>query len=135
MSDNYDQYVDALTADEAPEEPREKPQRARRRASSKSGKVEARATAQATPGPRDEPRGKRAKEGYDQVNASVPEELKASAFFYLKMPQEDAYPMKLDVRLERGEDPPKSLSDLIEKLLAAWVDEQGGVIVPKRRKK
>lgn len=121
MTDNYDQYLDALTTESEAEEAPQKPQRASRKPRGASAARKSSAPTQAAPMARDEPRGKRAKEGYDQVNASVPAELKASAFFYLKMQREPGAP--------------SSLSDLVEELLDEWVERQGGVIVPKRRKK
>lgn len=50
------------------------------------------------------------------MNAFIRKDMKPTLFFYLK---------------QGG----RSLSDLIEELLEEYVDEQGGVIKPKRRKK
>lgn len=59
-------------------------------------------------------RGKRADPNYVQVNGSIPKELHASLFFYLK---------------QEG----RSLSDVIEERLKEYVEERGGIIAPKRK--
>ena len=68
--------------------------------------------------PRSTQRGKRADDAYTQVKASIRKELKPSLFFYLK---QDA----------------KTLSEIVEDFLEAYVEERGGIIGEKkpRRKK
>jgi len=110
MSDFDRDWIDELKPERAPEKPE--------KASGKAKRTESRAKAAAAPAPakdpRNEPRGKKTREGMEQVNAAVPVEVKASAFYYLKM--------------QRKPGAPRSLSDLIEELLASWVEEQGGIL-------
>lgn len=55
-------------------------------------------------------RGKRGRVGMKQVNASIPDHVKAKVFYHLKMETDPAAP--------------KSVSDLIEELLTEWVDKK-----------
>src|SRR5690625_4485062 len=59
-----------------------------------------------------EQRGLRADPAYRQINASIPKDMHASLFYYLKR--------------EGG-----TLSGLILELLGTWLEEQGGTIFPE----
>jgi hypothetical protein len=61
-------------------------------------------------------RGKRADDAYTQVNASIRKELKPSLFFYLK---------------QDG----KTLSEVVEDFLEAYVEERGGIIGASRKRR
>lgn len=117
MSDNYDQYLDALQ----PETAEKRPRRSRTTKNAPASVVQSKDALS-------EQRGKRAREDYEQVNASVPAELKAKAFFYLKMNAAKAKKL----RKEDRHDIPTNLSDLIEDLLSSWVEKQGGEGSAKR---
>lgn len=62
-----------------------------------------------------EQRGPRADPAFVQVNANIPKELHASLFYYLKA---------------EG----RTLSALVNDLLTEYVEEQGGIITPRKPK-
>jgi len=122
MSEFDKDWLDELKPKRASEKPEKAPRKAKRtqsKAKTSTKPVEASE-------PREEPRGKRAKDNYAQVNAGVPQELKASAFAYLTINAQKAKRLR-----RQGKDVdgiPTNLSDLVEQLLKEWVDEQGGVL-------
>jgi len=135
MSDFDREWIDELKPDRAAEKP-EKARRGSKAAQTSEAAVE---TAPVPPRGRtrkkivgtipEKPRGKRALPGYKQVNASVPDSVKASVGAYLDLedPKKLQKPYKLTVKPLDGEGPaPRNLSDLIEQLLAAWVEQKGG---------
>lgn len=63
---------------------------------------------------RSEQRGPRADPSFVQVNANIPKELHASLFYYLKA---------------EG----RTLSALVNDLLTEYVEEQGGIITPRKK--
>jgi hypothetical protein len=108
MSDaEYDQVLDGLTREEA------KPKPAARRAPVRRQKAEKPLRAKRPKGTSQQA-GRRADDAYTQVNASIRKELKPSLFFYLK---------------QDG----KTLSEIVEDFLEAYVAERGGIIGGKRK--
>lgn len=122
MSDKYMNILDGLDVKE--------PSEGRRKASKSVSGSKAQRSAAAPLAARDKPRGKRADPDKRQVNASVEKSIKSTAIFYLAAEEENRpeKPYKLEVQpLEHGH-APRSLSDVIEQLLAAWVEHKGGKI-------
>lgn len=117
--------IDALSPEEASEAPRTA---AKRSPGTKSSKPR-----EAPSAARSEPRGKRADPSKEQVNASVKKSVKTSAVAYLANEEKNRVekPYRLEVGpLEHGH-APRSLSDLIEQLLTAWVKHKGGNLFEK----
>lgn len=116
MSDNLDAILSGL--DDAVEKPKATtaPRKPRKRTAPSTAPKPA---SKKTVGTSDQ-RGKRDDENTTQVNANIDKELKASLFYYLKVK-----PAKETTTLQ----------DLIEKLLADWVDKQGGIIAPPKKKR
>jgi len=109
MSDDYENLLAGLEDEPAEEEQAtESPTRASKRPSRGKGKRKAETVAKS------EQRGPRADPAFVQVNANIPKELHASLFFYLK--QEGL-----------------TLSALVNELLGEWVDDQGGIIAPRKQ--
>jgi len=113
MSDSYDNLLAGLEDEAKAKAPRE-PARASRKSPQRAAKGNT--PAKAGEAAKGEQRGKRADPAYDQVNAFIRAELKPTLFFYL-----------------RAEG--RTLSDLIEEKIEEYVEQQGGIITPKRRKK
>lgn len=115
MSDNFDSLLAGLEDEPEPKEEKapSAPKGTRRKASGAPRK--GRTPAKAAEAAKSEQRGPRADPSYRQVNANIPRELHASLFFYLK---------------QEG----RTLSSLIEELLAEYVEEQGGIIGAKRKR-
>lgn len=112
MSDNLDAILSGL--DDAVKKP--KATTARRKPRKRTAPSTApKPASKKTVGTSDQ-RGKRADPEKTQVNANISAELKASLFYYLKA---------------EG----TTLQDVIEKLLADWVERQGGIIAPPKKKR
>lgn len=111
MSDQYDHLLAGLSdEDEEATEEAQEPQRATRSARKGKGGGKAQQVAsKAAEEPTSRQRGKRNDPDYTQVNAFVRKDLKPSLFFYLK---------------SEG----RTLTDLLEEAVEAYVEEQGGVL-------
>ena len=112
MSDNLDTILAGL--DEAIEKPKAKtaPRNPRKRIVPSTAP---KPTSKKAVGASDQ-RGKRADPEKTQVNANISADLKASLFYYLKA---------------EG----TTLQDVIEKLLSDWVEKQGGIIAPPKKRR
>ena len=109
------------------------PSEGRRKASKSASGTKVQKSVAAPLTAREKPRGKRADPTKEQVNASVKKSLKTTAVAYLANEEKNRpeKPYKMEVGpLEHG-NAPRSLSDLIEQLLAAWVEHKGGDLFKK----
>jgi len=106
MSNDYESLLSGLE-DKKPEEQEQPKQPTRQRRQRKAAAAET--TGQS------EQRGPRADPAFVQVNANIPKELHASLFYYLKA---------------EG----RTLSALVNDLLAGYVEEQGGIITRRKPK-
>lgn len=114
MSDNLDAILSGL--DDAVEKPKAKSSTAPRKPRKRTAPSTAPKPAPAKVSGTSEQRGKRKDPEKTQINANISADLKASLFYYLKA---------------EG----KSLQDVIEELLVKWVERQGGIITPPKKKR
>lgn len=122
MSEEYTNILDGLDVKE--------PSEGRRKASKAASGTKVQKSVAAPQTGRERPRGKRADPDKRQVNASVEKSIKSTAIFYLAAEEENRpeKPYKLEVKPLGHGNAPRSLSDLIEQLLTAWVEHKGGKI-------